>query len=78
MKIEKVYFSNEYRNYLIKNAMKEIDMERVKKELMKNEHIKKGCKEALRYISISQLKYKNRYIKNLSLNIVGGYFEITY
>ena len=53
-------------------------MEKVKKELIKNEHIKKSCKEALKYISINQLKYKGRYIKGLSYNIGGGYFEITY
>lgn len=78
MKVEKIYFSKEFQNYLIKNVTKEINMEKVKKELTKNEHVKKGCKEALKYMSISQLKYKGRYIKSLSLNIVGGYFEIKY
>lgn len=78
MKVEKVYFSREFQDYLIKNAPKEVNTEKLKKELIKNEHIKKSCKEALKYISISQLKYKGRYIKSLSLNIIGGYFEIKY
>ncbi len=78
MKTEKVYFSNEYKNYLIKNATKEIDVGKLKRELMKNEHIKKSTKEALKYIDINKLKYKGRYIKGLSYNIIGGYFEITY
>ncbi len=78
MKTEKVYFSNEYKNYLIKNATKEIDVGKLKRELMKNEHIKKSTREALEYIDINKLKYKGRYIKGLSYNIIGGYFEITY
>ena len=78
MKVEKVYFSKQFQDYLIKNVPKEVDTEKLKKELMKNEHIKKSCKEALKYMNISQLKYKGRYIKGLSYNIGGGYFEITY
>ena len=78
MKTEKIYFGKEFQDYLIKNATQKVTLEKVKKELIKNEHIKKSCKEALKYISINQLKYKGRYIKGLSYNTVGGYFDITY
>lgn len=71
MKIE-ILMSSNFRDYAIKNCTKEIKANKIIKELLKNEEIRKPKDLNINFCSIADLKYKNKNIIGASMNIVEG------